>query len=361
MSYSFTNTAGVSKLYSIGSTIDGADFTPTSGNSRAIYTYASGDGSSRRLIALAGNKFAPLGFRLFSVVGDSVTSGTTQIPPTTVTVDPAPVIPPTTSTGGFYITDSGSNVQVPIGAIVPSSWKPANSTVQTQVGTTWKLPSGGITYALPGSFIPNTWIPSPLPYDASKAVLVQSNTPVAPSTGGWYTDLSGNTVFLSAGTEIPAGWRTTYKPSDATEGTGIDPSFDPSNAQGNAPKPLPTPISEVVGKLLAYGGIALIGYVGYLYVSDPSSLTGIVNQLSRLKGLAVDTALIAAAIGFMAGASFFLYEFTKAYESTGSVEGAIGKLAADVIVSIIQTMVTAVEELGSDLFSWIGSSVKSIV
>jgi hypothetical protein len=77
--------------------------------------------------------------------------------------------------------------------------------------------------------------------------------------------------------------------------------------------------------------------------------------------LAVDTSLIAGAIGFMAGASFFLYEFTKAYESAGSVEGAIGKLTADVIVTIVKTMVSAVEELGGDLITWIGDGVKSIV
>lgn len=264
------------------------------------------------------------------------------------------------SPGGTYLTPSGNIYKLPPLAPVPPGWTLVPSQL-TSTGTVWTTAGGGTVFALPGSEIPSTWLPSPVAYDSSKAILIQNNVSLSPEGGGWYSDLQGNPTFVPGGIPVPVGWRTTYAPTNSTIGTGIDPAFDPSKAQGNAPPTTKTYFADTVSMVLGVIGMAGVGYIGYLFVTNPAAIRVYVEDLSKVKDLAIDVAAIAAAIAFLAGISFFNYEFFKAYEDTGSVAGALGQLTADTITIIVETIVTAAETLLKDLFNSVSSGVSTVI
>lgn len=288
-----------------------------------------------------------------------------QVPTPTTTVIPASAVSISQS-GAFVLARQAGQYRAPDGTImfrnvgspVPVNWvfiSPLSAT--TTAGTVWNTPSGGVAYALPGSSIPPNWTKNTkIAYDESKAFLVESIIPTA-GQDGWYKNQdTGEVKIIKKGETIPSRWRTATVdeiPSGgesqavaAASGTWDITTTSEHNAKYTESTTFP--VMQTVAAIIGVIGAAGVVYVGYLYVMKPQEIKRFIERFDQLKTIVVDGALLAIAISIIIGISFVSYEFWKAYDEAGSVPGALGLMASNIIEVFVKGVVQAAETLFID-------------
>lgn len=326
MSYSFTDTFGVQKLFSLGSIIDGPYYTPTTNNSKASYIYAIGTGASRKLVQSSGSKMAPMGFYLFSVTGDSPSSGNSQTSPTTITSNPVPTPP-----------------VVPIPG--PQNVSP---------GATYINPSGTYIYEPAGNAVPDSWTQTVVPTDAS--VIVSPSTVVPPtiaqsggsniSTGGIYVNPSGTYVNIPAGQAVPDLWRPATGALTPPSGATVIQAPDTAALVRNYE------VIYIIETLIGIAGVAGIAYLGYTIVTKPEAAKIMLSKITAFKDLVVDISQILVAGAIITVASLAGYEFWAYYDHYGSVGKALQYMTQDFITNVLTVIVDILVGAGKALINF---------
>lgn len=297
------------------------------------------------IVATYDTKKTP-GVRTLAALIKPVSKPPTPPPsPPQPTPAPAGVAAPSyaVSKGGFYLAaNTGARILLPPGMPIPPGWTP-------DVGTpapTAPVPAAQVptvaqsviaqTLPLVGSTTPDQWTP------------VNTDDPTQPvSTGETYVSGDGKSIVVPKGTPVPADWKP------ITSVVDLEPM--PGGGSSSTTITFPT-ILKIMGVLGAVG----LGYLTYLAVAHPSQARAFLAGFTEFKDLVVDSSQLLIALGIISGIAFVSYEFIGAYQATGSVAGAIGKLTADVIETMVMAVVDALEQLAKDLGSWISDEVSKI-
>lgn len=263
---------------------------------------------------------------------------------------PAPTAAPNyqVSRGGFYIAvPTGARLLLPPGMPIPPGWLPDTGTpTPTPPVPAAQVPA--VAQQVVAVSYPGADPSQSLPSDPSTWTEVNSDDPTLPvSQGGLYVSGDGKAIDLPPGTPIPADW----KPITSVV------NLEPMPGGGASPQGVSIPtILKIVGVV----GVAGIAYLGYLAVTNPEGARFFLSRFTELKGLVVDSSQLLIALGVIGAIGFVSYEFIGAYESEGSVAGALGKLTADVIETMVMAIVSAIEDLVKDAANWVADKVESI-
>lgn len=342
--YSFTDLKGNTKIFGLnGSAIDGV-YIPTPKNSKAIYTYGIGTGSSRKLAQLAGNAPAPPQSVLIQVIGDY----------------PSPVTPP----------PAPAQQQVATPPSIPTP-APALGAAQVSDGSVYLNPGGGQLIQVPqGQPVPDLWVKQTTP-PASDANVVQAPFVPLPvgddniSTGETFIN-PGNGAYINvpAGNPVPNLWMRvpdTEIPPSANVIQAPDVATVVQQAAEQAQ------IASALKAIVPIVGVAGFAYIAYLIIFKPNQAKYVIERLTLTKDIVVDGAWIAVAGGILLAGGFVTYEFVSYYNHYGSVGKALEYMTEDVIVNtlnvIVDVLLGAVKatiDYGnkSGIFGFVGSSVS---
>lgn len=258
-------------------------------------------------------------------------------PPSTQLIN-KPIEDSKPSTGGVYVAPSGIQVQVSAGVPVPAAWTQVSPIIET----------GQANHILQSPFL-----------NEVQLLAVQQSGNIRDaylSSGGFYQNPTGGAIVqVPEGEAVPAAWINVGDmiTDEQAANAIVMPTF-------NLPASGSTPIVDTAIKIIAIGGVAVIAYVGYLFVYKPHELQDYITRLKNIKDLAVNSVYIVAAVALLAGLSFIGYKFSEAYEEQESVGGAIGQLIADAVVFSVDIFVTTFKELALGLWDWFKTEITDL-
>lgn len=285
---------------------------------------------------------------------------------------------PSGSSGGNYVSQSGTVVALPVGSAIPDGWVQYIPGTYTFVsGTKIKQVKVGDKQDINGYYPANDGN-----YQISALSVSGMSTDVFVVTKG--QQVTGVNVCYLIGYTPPTEPPPAVPVNPTSSDLGIAPDPTASDPYSNAPaipedyvgpvsKPDPyAPMGPtgsdsaasggllLASKIIAVVGLAGIGYVGYLIVTNPEGAKVFLSRFAELKELIVDSAQLLVSFGVIAAIGFISYEFILAYEKAGDVPGAIASLTASTIETFITVLVTVIEDLVVDLGKWIGDEVSKI-
>jgi hypothetical protein len=287
--------------------------------------------------------------------------------------------PPGTSGGGNYVSPSGVVVALPPGNAIPAGWVlyvPGSYLFVS--GTKIKQVKVGDKQDINGYYPVNDG-------NYQISALSQSGTSADVFVVTKGEQVTGVNVCYLIGFTGPAEPppAAPVAPNSSTLGIAPDPTASdpysdapaiPVGYVGPVAKPDPyAPIVPqekassgmgdallLVGKIIGAVGLAGVGYTGYLILTNPEGAKVFLQRFTDLKGLIVDSMQLLLAFGIIAAIGFVSYEFTVAYNETGSVPGALASMGADAVEGFVKILVETIEDLVVDLGHWIGSEVDKL-
>jgi len=262
------------------------------------------------------------------------------------------------------------------------------STEVRSTGTYYTDPiSGTSTYISAGATVPPGWVlTASIPIDTvvtqnggSTPVTRQTNKHKAggPVTSGTQTNdvpvgyetyslPNGKYIVVPAGLQHPASWvlLNTGAGGGSNNQTDVGANVSPWGIEDLVPMPVAPPDTNAgigLGTILALLGLGGIIYIGYMFWFHPNSVRAAVKAFDEFKVLFVDASQLLIALATIAALSFVSYEFWAAYQDTGSIAGALGQLAANIIETFALAFVDALEQLLKDAWNAIVKDIKSIL
>lgn len=266
-------------------------------------------------------------------------------PVPSVTIPPPPIPPGTfsISRGGVYITTTGTTFMVPAGTPVPSGWRPEVGTPAPVMATTATLANVLAAVAAPPA--PSDSGVSPAGWDP-----INTDDPTQPvSSGETYVAGDGTSIVIPAGTPVPADWKP------ITSLVDLEPM-----PMGGTPIPKANITLVQILEVAAVLGVAGIGVLSVLVATKPDMVRGFLGRFEAFKNVVVDASQLLMAAAIIVTIGFVAYEFAEAYKATGSVAGAIGKLAASTIETMVLALVDTLEQLAKDAFTWMKDEIGSL-
>src|SRR3990172_9235576 len=374
MSYIFKNAAGTTLAVTKKATVIPAGYYPVVPGS---YKIQMGNANSSNVSYITIQANEPITNPYKNYLTDVGSPATPPVPAKTDTTPPpvvpaapsAPSTPATgnTSTGGVYLSPTSFEVYtLTAGIAVPAGWVnvPVGSYVFTnKIGYVISKPLDGV--AIPnnyypiagGSYLYKSWDRTGLSFTIYTQKI---NEPVIADGATYFIGYSGD------GTTPPTPPNEqNFTPAEAAAAATVEtdptaPVLPPAFIPSAISAPTSTIPWETVGKVIAVIGAAGVAYVGYLYVTSPKGFRDYAERLSELTGIVIDLGYMLIILAIIAGLSFVAYEFFNAYSETGSVAGAIGKLTADTIETLVSAIVDAIEELAKDAWNFVWGEVSSV-
>jgi hypothetical protein len=272
-----------------------------------------------------------------------------------------------TSTGGTYVSPAGVKIAIPAGNSVPQGWA-----LYKEGAYVFLSDAGVISQSIPGdkTDLNGTWPVLDGNYQISALSRSGQAADVFVVTKGVkITGVSSCYLLAVTGAAEPPP-APPVSPSSEDLGIKLDPTgsdpysdapADPwANQRGVTPPSTGTNALLLVGKIIAVVGLAGIGYVGYLIVTNPEGAKVFLARFTELKGLIIDSTELIVAFGVIAAIGFVSYEFAVAYNEAGDVPGAIASMTASVLELFVKALVDAVEDLISDAASWAGDQIDKV-
>ena len=255
----------------------------------------------------------------------------------------APPIPPGTfliSRGGSYDTPTGQKIIVPAGVPVPLGWTPSVGTSGPIPATAYTLGSAIASATPPTSNTVPNWDP------------INTDDPNQPvSSGETYVAGDGSAITIPAGTPVPADWKPITSVVDL-EAMPIYPG------DTTTPKANITLVQLI--EIAAILGVVGVGALSILVVTKPDMVRGFLGRFEAFKNIVIDASQLLVAAAIIVTIGFVSYEFAEAYKATGSVAGAVGKLAASTIETLVLALVDTLEQLAKDAFTWMKDEIGSL-
>lgn len=338
MSFVFIDSKGKVKVTLLPNQIVPPAYRPNSNDPQLTFIYIVP--SMRNLmLPLPPTIPPPVGAIYVGYTNNTPKAATVNPNPPAQTIDWSPVnsddpsIP--VSPGQNYITPSGMTIYIAQGQPIPADWKAAGQITNLEAMPTFPVP--------PPEQNPDDWTP------------VNSDDPTLPvSPGQNYVSGDGKTIYLAAGTLIPAGWL----PITSLVDLEPMPTFpDDNTSSGSGTLPNAWQIAAKIGTVI---GVVGISYVGYLYLFKPAEIRHFLVRYEELKTLIVDTSQMLIAIGILVAISFVSYEFAVSYAAKGTFVGAIADMIARGIEEFVTILFDVLGDLIKEAWEYIVDSIKDV-